>query len=501
MTDTTLSRTAPATVRSGPLTALARRSVLARLDALEHGSLRIAEGDEYHRFGHGRPEIALRVLDPAFWPAVAFGGSVGAGEAFMDGRWACDDLVGLTRLLLRNRPVLDGMERGLARLTAPLRRLTHLLRRNTRAGSRRNIVAHYDLGNDFYRLWLDESLMYSSAVFERPDMSLAEASIAKLERICRKLNLKPADHVLEIGTGWGGFALYAARTRGCRVTTATISRRQYELAARRIATAGLEDRVELRLADYRDLSGQYDKLVSIEMVEAVGADHLETYFRQCGRLLKPDGAMLLQAITIADQRYVQALREVDFIQKHIFPGGFLPSVTALTAAMTGASDLRTVQLEDIGPHYAETLAHWRRNFLAAEDAVRALGFDERFIRMWLFYLSYCEGGFRERDLGTVQMLLAKPGWRGSALLNQEPVGLNPPCALSRESDGCKARGAGDGRSIAKLRNAADALSRGNPQGRAAFGASLRCGSLAVARTAARPAPCAASECDPSRTGC
>lgn len=417
MNDTILGRAETAPDRSSLLQVYARRSVLARLQALTHGSVCIVEGDERLRLGSGSPEITVRVQDPAFWSALALGGSVGAGEAYMDGLWDCDDLVGLIRLLLRNRAVLDGMERGLARLSAPLRAFMHRLRRNTRAGSRRNIAAHYDLGNDFYRLWLDPSMMYSCAVFERPDMSLHEASIAKLERICRKLDLGPADHVLEIGTGWGGFALYAAHRRGCRVTTATISRRQYELARQRVHAAGLDHLIEVLLSDYRDLSGRYDKLVSIEMVEAVGADHLTTYFRQCSRLLKPNGIMLLQAITIGDQRYEQALVEVDFIQKHIFPGGFLPSVTALTAAMTGASDLRTVQLEDIGPHYAETLAHWRRNFLAAIEAVRALGFDERFIRMWLFYLSYCEGGFRERDIGTVQMLLAKPGWRGSALFS------------------------------------------------------------------------------------
>jgi len=421
MSRTTLTQTAPAPARPGPLGALARGCVLARLQTLTHGSLRIDDGGEVLCFGSGRPELQLRVLDPDFWPAVAFGGSVGAGEAYMDGLWECDDLVGLMRLLLRNRSVQDGMERGLARLSAPLRGLAHRLHRNTRAGSRRNIAAHYDLGNDFYRLWLDETLMYSCAVFERPDMSLREASTAKLERICRKLDLQPCDHVLEIGTGWGGFALHAARTRGCRVTTATISRRQHDMALSRIAEAGLADRVEVLLTDYRDLVGQYDKLVSIEMVEAVGAEHLDTYFRQCGRLLKPDGAMLLQAITIADQRYAQALGEVDFIQKHIFPGGFLPSVTALAAAMTRASDLRSVQLEDIGPHYAETLAHWRCNFLRRLDGVRALGFDDRFIRMWLFYLGYCEGGFRERDIGTVQMLLAKPGWRGSALFPGRPA--------------------------------------------------------------------------------
>jgi cyclopropane-fatty-acyl-phospholipid synthase len=389
-----------------------RRRVLERLNGLHGGRLEIREGGERRQLGEGGPPIKLEVLNPTFWPAVAFGGSVGAGEAYMDSAWRCDDLTGLMGLLLRNRRIADDLEGGLARLSAPLRGLLHRLRRNTRAGSRRNIAAHYDLGNDFYRLWLDETLMYSCALFERPGMTLAKASRAKLERICRKLDLGPDAHVLEIGTGWGGFALHAAGRYGCRVTTVTLSRRQLELARERIASVGLADRVEVRLADYRDLDGQYDKLVSIEMVEAVGADHLGTYFRQCARLLKPGGAMLLQAITIADQYYASALREVDFIQKHIFPGGFLPSVTALTAAMTGTSDLRTVHLEDIGPHYAETLARWRSNFFAHLDGVRALGFDERFIRMWEFYLCYCEAGFRERHLGTVQMLLVKPQWRG-----------------------------------------------------------------------------------------
>ena len=402
--------------RPGPLVAVARWSVLARLQALTEGRLYLETQDgRRYCFGSGQPEVSVRVHDPAFWPAIAFGGSVGAGEAYMEGYWSCDDLVGLVRLMLRNRPVLDGMEQGYAWLLASLRRLSHWLNRNTRAGSRRNIAAHYDLGNDFFQLWLDPSMQYSCAVFERDGMSLAEAQQAKLERVCRKLELKPTDRVLEIGGGWGGFALHAAATRGCHVSTATISRQQYELTRQRVAAAGLAERVEVLLADYRDLDGQYDKLVSIEMIEAVGADHLDTYFRQCSRLLKPEGAMLLQAITIADQRYAQALRAVDFIQKHIFPGGFLPSVTALAETMTRASDLKIVQLEDIGPHYAETLAHWRHNFLAAQQAVRNLGFDERFIRKWLFYLGYCEGGFRERDLGTVQVLLAKPGWRGNAL--------------------------------------------------------------------------------------
>ena len=403
-----ISKPEPATF----IQAFARRLVLRKLTGIRQGRLQIRDPEGVWQFGdHGRP-LQLTVHAPAFWPAVAFGGSVGAGESYMDGDWDCDDLTGLMRLLLRNRAVLDGMEVGLARLSAPLRALLHRRNRNTRAGSSRNIAAHYDLGNDFYRLWLDETMMYSCAVFERPGMSLFEASTAKLDRICRKLDLQPGDHVLEIGTGWAGFALHAAGRYGCRVTSATISRQQYELARERISLAGLSDKIEVCLTDYRDLEGQYDKIVSIEMVEAVGADHLETYFRQCGRLLKSDGAMLLQAITMADQRYEAALKEVDFIQKYIFPGGFLPSVTALAGAMTRASDLRGVHLEDIGPHYAETLVQWRQNFIARLDTVRAQGFDDRFIRMWLFYLCYCEGGFRERDIGTVQMLLAKPGWRG-----------------------------------------------------------------------------------------
>jgi cyclopropane-fatty-acyl-phospholipid synthase len=414
MQDQTLASSLPwtPTKRGRLLHWLSRRLVLGRLACLQLGRLHLTESGQRWQLGDGDSHVRVDVVDPAFWPAVAFGGSVGAGEAYMDGSWRCDDLTDLIRLLLRSRQVADGLESGLARLSAPLRGLLHRLHSNNRAGSRRNIAAHYDLGNDFYRLWLDETLMYSCALFERPGMTLAEASTAKLEHIARKLDLGPDDHVLEIGTGWGGFALHAAGTYGCRVTTVTLSRQQLDLAQERVRAAGLSERVEVRLADYRDLEGQYDKLVSIEMVEAVGADRLGTYFRQCGRLLKPGGAMLLQAITIADQRYASALREVDFIQKHIFPGGFLPSVTALAAAMTGASDLRTVHLEDIGPHYAETLARWRSNFFAHLDAVRALGFDERFIRMWEFYLCYCEAGFRERHIGTAQMLLVKPQWRG-----------------------------------------------------------------------------------------
>ncbi len=378
------------------------------------------DGNEHHHYGRRTERcplgVTVRVHDPRFWSELAFGGSIGAGEAYMQGYWSVNDLTAVVRILLQNRAVLDGMETGLARLTGPLQQALHWFNRNTREGSRRNIAAHYDLGNDFFQLFLDPTMMYSSAIFEHPKQTLEQAQRTRLERICRKLDLQPTDHLLEIGTGWGGMAIHAAQHYGCRVTTTTISRQQYELARERIAAAGLEDRITVLLEDYRDLTGQYDKLVSIEMIEAVGHQFYDTYFRQCGRLLKHDGLMLLQAITIADQRYETARKSVDFIQRHIFPGSTIPSVTAMLDATTRASDLKLAHLEDIGPHYAATLRVWRENLLRNLDAVRALGYPEEFIRMWEFYLSYCEGGFAERALGDVHMLLAKPGNRREALV-------------------------------------------------------------------------------------
>lgn len=401
-------------------TSLARRLVLRRLAGIREGELLLIEGGEVRRFGQRTDDfpvgIEVEVHDARFYAAIALGSDIGAGEAYMDGAWSTSDLTALIRLLLRNRAVIDRLDGGPARLLAPLRRLLHWLNRNTRGGSRSNIAAHYDLGNDFFALWLDETLMYSSAVFERPDMSLAEASVAKLERICRRLDLKPGDRVLEIGTGWGGFALHAAGRYGCHVTTVTLSRQQYELAQQRIRTAGLDDRIEVRLQDYRDVRGRFDKLVSIEMVEAVGHRYFDTYFRQCSRLLEPGGQMLLQAITIADQRYEKAVRSVDFIQRYIFPGGCLPSVTAICNSLTRVTDLRVQHLEDIGLDYARTLREWRHNFHARLDRIRALGYPQRFIRMWEFYLCYCEGGFEERAIGTVQMLLTKPRARPAAIV-------------------------------------------------------------------------------------
>ena len=397
------------------LDGLGRSAVSARLDGLREGRITVVAGSERMTFGerteHCPLEATVHVTDSRFWSELAFGGSIGAGEAYMEGYWHTDDLTALVRILLRNRSVLDRMETGLARLTAPLQRGLHWLHRNTRPGSQRNIAAHYDLGNDFFKLFLDPTMMYSSAIFERADMTLEEAQLARLTRVCRRLDLQPTDHLLEIGTGWGGMAIHAAKHFGCRVTTTTISREQFELARERIDAAGLADRVTLLFEDYRDLRGNYDKLVSIEMIEAVGHQFYDTYFRQCGRLLKDDGLMLLQAITIADHRYEAARKSVDFIQRHIFPGSTIPSISAMLGSIARTTDMTLRYMQDIGPHYATTLRHWRDNFLARIEAVRALGYSEPFIRMWEFYLCYCEGGFEERALGDVHMLLSKPGHR------------------------------------------------------------------------------------------
>jgi cyclopropane-fatty-acyl-phospholipid synthase len=421
MNTTTLPRTEPGiTPKPHFLDGVAERAVRARLAGIHDGQVTIVHNSDHQRYGQRTERcplgVTVQVHDPRFWSELAFGGSIGAGEAYMQGYWSANDLTALVRILLQNREVLDRMETGLARLTAPLQKTLHWLNRNTRAGSRRNIAAHYDLGNDFFELFLDPTMMYSSAIFEDPEMTLEAAQRVRLGRICRKLDLHPSDHLLEIGTGWGGMAIHAAQRYGCRVTTTTISREQHALAMERIRQAGLTDRVTVLLEDYRDLGGQYDKLVSIEMIEAVGHQFYDAYFGKCSALLKPDGLMLLQAITIADQRYDAARRSVDFIQRHIFPGSTIPSVTAMTASLTRASDLRLVHLEDIGPHYATTLRMWRENFLRNREATGALGYPESFQRMWEFYLCYCEGGFEERALGDVHMLLAKPQNRRAPLV-------------------------------------------------------------------------------------
>jgi cyclopropane-fatty-acyl-phospholipid synthase len=390
-----------------------RGRLVAQLQPLRDG--RIVLHDACGSIALGPPDgelsVNIRVTDGEFYRAVAARGSIGAGEAYMEGDWHCDDLVALVRILVRNRDLLDAMEGGLARLGGWLLRGAHALRRNTLSGSRRNIAAHYDLGNDFFGLFLSADLMYSSAYWSGDSDTLEAASARKLDRICRKLALGPEDHVLEIGTGWGGFALHAAADFGARVTTTTISAEQCKLARERVAAAGLGGRVTVLQEDYRALRGSYDKLVSIEMIEAIGAEYLPTYFRQLGARLRPQGLALLQAITIEDHRYEQALKSVDFIKSHVFPGSFIPSVQAMLSAKSAACDLALVDLEDFGLSYARTLQEWRQRFLRQLAAVRRLGFDERFIRMWEFYMAYCEGGFRERSIGVAHLVLAKPGCR------------------------------------------------------------------------------------------
>lgn len=403
------------------LDSLARRIVRSRLAEMRHGRLVLCENGREEVFGEAGEDCPLTarliVNDPRCYSEVAFGGSIGAGEAYIHGYWSTDNLTNVVRIFVRNRDVLANMESGAALVTRPFQKLFHWLHRNTQKGSRRNIAAHYDLGNEFYRLWLDRRMMYSSAFFECPDMSLDAASTAKLDRICRKLALGPDDHVIEIGTGWGGFAIYAAAQYGCRVTTTTISRQQYEYARGEIERAGLAGRITLLLKDYRELEGEFDKLVSIEMIEAVGYQYHDTFFRKCADLLKPRGEMLLQSITIADQYYDQAIKGVDFIKRYIFPGGCLTSVTAMAASLTRVTDMRVTHLEDIGPHYATTLKRWHDRFFASIDKVAKLGFSDEFVRMWQYYLCYCEGGFIERTIGNVQMHVIKPDARPPVFLS------------------------------------------------------------------------------------
>jgi cyclopropane-fatty-acyl-phospholipid synthase len=392
-----------------------RSLLFRRLANIREGTLTIADGEHSRSFGSGVDLSAtVTVRDPKFYRRALLGGSVGAGASYMDGHWRADDLVSVARILARNAEALERMEGGTAVLSRPFLRLYHALRRNTEAGSRRNIADHYDLGNAFYGLFLDPSMAYSCGIFENPGSTLEEAQEAKFDRICRRLDLRPEDHVLEIGCGWGGFAIHAASRYGCRVTGITLSENQASLARKRVREAGLTGRVAIRLEDYRRTTGVYDKIVSIEMIEAVGHHYLDGFFQLCAALLSPRGAMLLQAITVPDRIYRRHIRSVDFIKRYIFPGSFIPSVAALCGA-AARTDLRPVHLEDITPHYARTLREWRNRFHSKKDEVRAMGFSERFLRMWEFYLCYCEGSFSERYNGDVQILFAKPSWRGEPI--------------------------------------------------------------------------------------
>jgi cyclopropane-fatty-acyl-phospholipid synthase len=391
------------------------RAIVHRLLALtRRGLLEVRDpGGSVAHFGELDQSAPLRAVlevhSPAFYRRL-LRGSVGLAEAHMDGLWASPDLMTLVRLAARNGEALDRPRRWLRPVIGPIRAIGRA--RNTITRSRRQIAAHYDLGNPLFALFLDEQMMYSSAIFPTAGATLEEASQHKIETVCRKLSLGPDDHLLEIGTGWGALAVHAARHYGCRVTTTTISREQHDHAQALVLAAGLEDRVTVLLRDYRELHGRYDKLVSIEMIEAVGWKDFGTFFARCSELLAPDGLMLLQAITIDDRAYHVEKGNRSFIATYIFPGGCLPSSEIIARCVALRTDLHTVGAQDITGHYAETLRHWHARFSDRVDDVRALGYDERFVRLWNLYLAYCEAGFRERRIRDVQLLLAKPRWRG-----------------------------------------------------------------------------------------
>ncbi len=397
--------------RPGLLSGWFRDAVHRATSRVDDGRLTLVDGQG--RFDAGRAKgtdlrATIRVCDPRTYRHIFLGGSLGAAEAYLRGFWSCDDLVAAFRILARNADVLTGLDQGWSRLLTPLRWLESCRRRNTRLGSRRNIAAHYDLNNDFFAQFLDPTMTYSCGIFESADATMEEASLAKYERACRKLNLSADDHLLEIGTGWGGLAIYAAQQFGCRVTTATVSREQYRYARERIRAEGLDDKITLLLRDYRDLEGQFDKLVSIEMIEAVGHEFLPTYFRRCARLLRPGGKFFLQSITMPDERYERYRKSVDFVRRYIFPGGCVPSMSAIARAVRRASGLQLVETEDFAAHYARTLELWRERFFENIGMIRALGFTERLIRAWHYYLCYCEAGFREQRIGLAHVLLEKP---------------------------------------------------------------------------------------------
>jgi cyclopropane-fatty-acyl-phospholipid synthase len=404
---------------AGVLDRPARQLVFRLLKNLRHGRLTLVEQGKSFSFGEPAGQAAVQaavtVHHPGFYRRVVGGGSRGLGEGYIEGWWSADDLTGVIRVLARNLYLLEKASKTWLGVAGPLYQRLKQPFQNTLRGSRQNIAAHYDLGNEFYALFLDETMTYSCGIFEGVDSTLTDASLAKYDRICQKLALTPQDEVLEIGSGWGGFALHAASRCGCRVTTTTISRAQYDLARSRIAAAGLGEKVRVLFQDYRHLAGSFDKLVSIEMIEAVGYEYLDTFFRVCSDRLKDDGLMCLQAITIADQVFDRYRRSYDFIRSQVFPGSCLTSVTAMTASLGRATDLRLIHLEDITRHYVTTLRLWRERFFANLDQVRALGFDDRFIRLWEFYLCYCEGGFAERYIGDLQLVLAKPGYREAPL--------------------------------------------------------------------------------------
>jgi cyclopropane-fatty-acyl-phospholipid synthase len=371
--------------------------------------------DKPLRFGDAdAPEsltATLTVHDPSVYRSLLAGGTLSASEAYIEGRWSSDDLYRVLRVGVHNESVYDGLDGPWTAFFTATRDLLHAARRNSRRGSRRNISAHYDLGNEVFAQFLDPTMAYSCAIFPHEQATLEEASREKFDRICRKLELQPDHHVLEIGTGWGGFCLHAAREYGCRVTTTTISKKQFEWSRRRVTEEGLDGRVTVLEKDYRDLQGRFDRLVSIEMIEAVGHRYLDTFFARCASLLKPDGAMALQAISVRDSAYRRHQRAATFINTHIFPGSFLPAMSAMCSSMARCTPLRMVHVEDISPHYVRTLLEWRRRFRTNIDKLRHCGLTDELVRMWDFYFAYCAAAFDAHENSVAQIVFTMPRFR------------------------------------------------------------------------------------------
>lgn len=396
-------------------TALARRVLVAaarRSGGLAQGTIILREGGTERCLGKGEPVVHVDVHDPLAFTSILRGGSVGLGSSYVAGCWDADDLGALVQVLLRwSRPARE-------RLDASARRWGRLLEAATRPAAprrsddRRNIRAHYDLSNDFFGLMLDQTMTYSCGYFAGPSTSLESAQLAKIDRLCSALDLQPTDHLLEIGSGWGALAIRAATRYGCRVTTTTISEAQRGHVAKRVADCGLTGQVEVLGRDWRDLDGHYDKLVSVEMIEAVDWRHHDRFLAKCAGLLKKNGLAAVQAIVIEDASFERAKHHQDFVRKMVFPGGCIPSVASIVGCLSRGTDLRVLMLDDIGPHYVQTLKCWEDNLRARATEVRRLGVSENFMRLWSLYLAYCRGAFAERHISDVQMVLAKPAWRG-----------------------------------------------------------------------------------------
>lgn len=391
---------------------IARRAVFSSLNKIKHGKLIVLDNNKRHVFGRSKGITAeIIVKHEIFYRHVLFGGSIGSSESYIEGYWESSDLTKVIQIMAINEEAMDKVEGWFKAILSPFFKIMHWLNKNTLTGSRKNIAKHYDLSNDFFALFLDPTMMYSSAIYKNNSTSLKEASLYKLETICKKISLKRTDKVIEIGSGWGGFAIYAASNYGCHVTTTTISKEQYKYVKNKVKSLNLNKKITVLFNDYRDLKGTYDKLVSIEMIEAVGHHYYDSYFKTISTLLNFNGQALIQAITIKDQRYDRALKSVDFIQKYIFPGSCIPSLTAIQKSLTSSTDLVINQIDDIGYHYAITLMQWRKNFINNLVAIHKLGFDQSFTRMWIFYFCYCEGGFRERSISDLHIHITKPGFR------------------------------------------------------------------------------------------